>query len=232
MRAVIEETRRRVPVIAGTGSNNTAESVFLTKKAAELKADGALVIMPYYNKPMPAGQMLHFKAVCAAGRIPVMVYNVPSRTAKRIEAEDIARMYKEIDEVVAVKDAVGDIEFTCKTRSLSDIQILSGDDSMTFPMIAVGGQGVISVASNVAPAAVTAMVKAANAGDFPAARRMHYALWDLFKGLFIETNPIPVKTALELMGRAPARLRLPLSAIEDKNLVKLQAMLKAAKLIA
>ena len=225
IRTVIEEANGSVQVIAGTGSNNTAEAVHLTEKAAEFGADAALVIMPYYNKPMPDGQFKHFKTVAEAGGIPLIVYNVPGRTGKSILPEDIARMYEQIDGIAAIKDAVGDIEYTCAVRRLCSIDILSGDDSMTFPMIAVGGQGVISVASNVVPERVSAMVSYAESGDFANGRKEHFALWDLFKGLFIETNPIPVKTALSLMGKAGGNLRLPLSEMEEANREKLRKIL-------
>lgn len=232
IKTVIEEVKGRVKVIAGTGSNNTAESVHLTKKAAGFGADGALVIMPYYNKPMPAGQYLHFKTVSEEAKIPIVLYNVPSRTGKLMEAEDVVRMFKEIDNVVAIKDAVGDIEYTCKVRSLCDIAILSGDDSMTFPMIAVGAQGVISVASNVAPDKVCEMVRLANEGSIGQARKKHYELWGLFKGLFIETNPIPVKAALAMMGKIREVLRLPLSEMSESNKGKLKDILQQLGIVA
>lgn len=226
IKTVIEEARGKAQVIAGTGSNNTVESVHLTKKAAEFGADAALVIMPYYNKPMPAGQYLHFKTVCEEGGLPVVVYNVPGRTGKMILAEDIAKMYEEIDNVVALKDAVGDIEYTCAVRNLCDIDILSGDDSLTYPMIACGGQGVISVVSNIAPREVSAMVHAALEGDFEKAVKDHYRLWNVFKGIFIETNPIPIKAALEMKGVINGALRLPMSRIGADNQEKLRAILQ------
>jgi len=231
IKTVVEEAKGRVQVLAGTGSNNTAEAVHLTEKAAEFGADGALVIMPYYNKPMPEGQFRHFKKVAEAGGIPVVVYNVPGRTGKSIAPADIARMFTEIDNIVGLKDATGDIEYTCTVRSLCDIDILSGDDSMTFPMIAVGGQGVISVASNVAPARVGAMVNAALEGDYARAREEHYALWDLFKGLFIETNPIPVKTALAMMGKIEEVFRLPLSEMGEANRRKIEEIMRRLGLL-
>jgi 4-hydroxy-tetrahydrodipicolinate synthase len=231
IKTVIEEAKDKVQVIAGTGSNNTAEAVHLTSKAAEFGADGALVIMPYYNKPMPDGQFQHFKTVAEAGKIPIVIYNVPGRTGKSILAEDIAKMFKEIEEVTALKDAVGDIEYTCAVRSICDIEILSGDDSMTFPMMAVGAQGVISVASNVAPDMVAGMVKAALTGDYNTAREEHYKLWSLFKGLFIETNPIPVKAALHLMGKINGKMRLPMSEISEGNREKVKAILKGVGLV-
>ncbi|MFC1479011.1 4-hydroxy-tetrahydrodipicolinate synthase [Planctomycetota bacterium] len=231
IKAVIEEAKGKVKVIAGTGSNNTVEAVHLTKKAAEFGADGALVIMPYYNKPMPEGQFLHFKSVSEAGGIPVVVYNVPGRTGKSILPEDMARMFEKIDNIVALKDAVGDIEYTCAVRSLCDIEVLSGDDSMTFPMMAVGGKGIISVASNIVPDRVSSMVKAAASGDFDSAREQHFAMWDLFKGLFVETNPIPVKTALIMMGKISGGMRLPLSEMEQKNQETLRNILEKMNIL-
>jgi len=231
VRTVIEEVGGKVQVIAGTGSNNTAEAVHLTKKAAEFGADGALVIMPYYNKPMPEGQFQHFKKVAEEGGIPVVLYNVPGRTGKSIEPEDVARMYEEIEGVVALKDAVGDMEYTCKVRSLCDIDILSGEDSMNYPIIAVGGKGAISVASNVVPGRVSEMITDANNGNYEKAREQHFRLWGLFKVLFIETNPIPVKTALEIMGKIDGNLRLPLSDMEEKNRQALERVLAGLDLV-
>ncbi len=231
VKTVVEEVNGRVQVIAGTGSNNTVESVHLTKKAREFGADAALVIMPYYNKPMPEGQFLHFKTVAEEGGLPVVVYNVPGRTGKSITPADIARMFEKIENVKALKDAAGDIEFTCTVRSLCDIDILSGDDSLTYPMISVGGQGVISVVSNVAPKEMSEMVGLALEGKYGEARTAHYRLWNLFKDMFIETNPIPVKAALEMMGLINGKLRLPLSEIEQSNREKLKKTLKDLSLV-
>jgi 4-hydroxy-tetrahydrodipicolinate synthase len=231
IQTVIDQAGGRVQVIAGTGSNNTVESVHLTKKAAEFGADGALVIMPYYNKPMPEGQYAHFRTVAEEGGLPVVVYNVPGRTGKSIMPETLARMFDEIDNIRALKDAAGDIDFTCSVLNLCDITVLSGDDSLTYPMMAVGGSGVISVASNVVPADMSALVSLAAAGKMKEARSAHFRLWNLFKALFIETNPIPVKEALSMTGRINGALRLPLSRMEKPARSVLADALKELGLI-
>lgn len=220
----------RVPVIAGTGSNNTREAVDLTSFAKKIGCDGALLITPYYNKPTPAGQMAHYRTVAEAVDIPIVLYNVPSRTGTNMTPETVAELNK-IPNIVAIKEAAGSVDQVSQIRNLCDITIMSGDDSLTLPMMSVGASGVISVAANVVPGPISAMCRAANAGDFATARAIHYELMPLFKGLFFETNPMPVKAALAAMGLIQNVLRLPLVSMSEAPFARLQPILKALKLI-
>ncbi|MFH0910865.1 MAG: 4-hydroxy-tetrahydrodipicolinate synthase [Planctomycetota bacterium] len=227
--AVIERTvktvNRRVKVIAGTGSNNTAEAIRLTRFAADAGADGALVITPYYNKPTPEGQFLHYKAIAEAASIPLMLYNVPGRTGTKMLPETIARLYKEIPSVLAVKEACGSVDQVSAILHLCDITVLSGDDSLTLPMMAVGATGVVSVVANVVPEEVVAMTNAWHAGDTEEARRIHYQILPLCKAMFLETNPMPVKTTLQMMGLLNGVLRLPLCAMTETGTAGLRKAL-------
>ncbi len=207
--AVVKHVSGRVPVVAGTGSNNTSEAVSLTKSAAEAAADGALVITPYYNKPTPEGQYRHYKTIAEAVSIPIMLYNVPSRTGISMTPETVARL-SEIDNITTIKEASGSMEQVSKIMAACDITVMSGDDSMTLPMLSVGAAGVVSVAANIVPAEMARLVDAFNEGDLDTARQTHFDLCDIFKAIFLETNPIPVKTALQMMGMLNGRLRLPL----------------------
>jgi len=227
----IERVAGRVPVIAGTGSNNTREAVGLTAFAKEAGADGALLITPYYNKPTAAGQIAHYTAVAeAASGLPIMLYNVPGRTATKIEPETIAELNK-VSNIVSVKEACGSVDQVSAIIGLCDINVMSGDDSLTLPMMAVGAKGVVSVAANVVPAQIAALTAKANAGDFAGAREIHYAMLPLFKGLFIETNPMPVKACLAKMGMIENVLRLPLTPVLEATSKKLDAILKDMGLI-
>ena len=227
----IERVAGRVPVIAGTGSNNTREAVGLTAFAKEAGADGALLITPYYNKPTAAGQIAHYTAVAdAASGLPIMLYNVPGRTATKIEPETIAELNK-VSNIVSVKEACGSVDQVSAIIALCDINVLSGDDSLTLPMMAVGAKGVVSVAANVVPAQIAALTAKANAGDFAGAREIHYAMLPIFKGLFLETNPMPVKACLAKMGMIENILRLPLTPVLEATSKKLDAILKDMGLI-
>lgn len=231
IRFAIERVAGRVPVVAGTGSNNTREAVGLTAFAKEAGADGALLITPYYNKPTAAGQIAHYTAVAeAAGGLPIMLYNVPGRTATKLEPETIAELNK-VANIVSVKEACGSVDQVSAIIGLCDINVMSGDDSLTLPMMAVGAKGVVSVAANVVPAQIAALTAKANAGDFAGAREIHYAMLPLFKGLFIETNPMPVKACLAKMGMIENVLRLPLTPVLDATSKKLDAILKELGLI-
>ena len=230
IRFVVERVAGRVPIVAGTGSNNTREAIGLTQYAKEVGADGALLITPYYNKPTAAGQIAHYAEVAKAVDIPIMLYNVPSRTGIRMEPQTIAELHK-IPNIVAIKEACGSVDQVSQILSLCDINVLSGDDSLTLPMIAVGATGVVSVAANVAPAEIAALCDAANKGDFAAARIIHYALMPLFKALFLETNPMPVKAALAKMGLIKNVLRLPLTPVLDATRAKLDPILRDLHLI-
>jgi len=223
---VVKTVNKRVPVIAGAGSNSTSEAIWLTKHAKECGADAALSITPYYNKPTQAGLVEHYRAITSAIDIPIVMYNVPGRTGVKLAPETVAELSR-IPTIVAIKEACGSIEQVCEILSRCDITVLSGDDSLTYPMLAVGGTGVISVAANVIPKDMAAMVDAANNGDFDEAKALHYKYWRVFKDLFIETNPSPVKTAMGMMGLIEAEVRLPLCAMSDANVAKLRATLEA-----
>ncbi|MBI2426103.1 MAG: 4-hydroxy-tetrahydrodipicolinate synthase [Candidatus Hydrogenedentes bacterium] len=227
---VMERVAGRVPVIAGTGSNNTKEAIALTRYAKEMNCDGALLITPYYNKPTAAGQIAHYRAIAEAVDIPIMLYNVPSRTGTKIMPETVAAMSK-IPNIVSIKEACGELDQVSQIKAQCDINVMSGDDSLTLPMIAVGATGVVSVAANVAPRHVADLCRAANAGDYSEARRLHYQLLPLFKGLFIETNPLPVKAALAKMGYIKNVLRLPLVPMTDAKAAELDPILKGLGLI-
>jgi len=222
----IEIVNRRVPVIAGTGSNSTREAISLTRHAEKAGADGALIITPYYNKPMPEGLYLHYCAISDETSLPILLYNVPSRTGISILPETVARL-SERKNIVGIKEASGSIDQVSRIISLcrNDFTVLSGDDSLTLPIMSVGGRGVVSVAANVVPKEVRAMVHAALDGNWEQARILHYKLLNLFKVLFIETNPIPVKTALSLMGMIEREWRLPLAPPADESRKKIQAVL-------
>ncbi len=221
---VVERVAGRVPVIAGTGSNNTAEAINLTKHAVSVGADGALLITPYYNKPTHEGLVAHFTKVAQAADIPIILYNVPGRTGTKIAPETVAEL-NNIGNIVAIKEACGSIDQVCSILDLCDITVLSGDDSLTLPMMAVGATGVISVAANVVPAEMAALCREFDAGNFAGAKDIHYKLYDLFKGLFFETNPMPVKAALTHMGLIKNVLRLPLTPMRTDMFKKLQPIL-------
>ena len=224
---VVQAARGRVSVIAGTGSNSTAEATAFTAHAKEAGADGALLISPYYNKPSQEGIVAHYAAVAAATRFPLIVYNIPGRTGSNILPETLARLALQ-PHIVAVKEACGDIDQIGRVvaECPDDFEVLSGDDGMTLPILALGGKGVISVTSNVAPEKMLALVRACVAGDFKKAREVHFGLLPLFDALFCETNPIPVKAALDLMGRIGPEIRLPMTAITEKGRQRMQAALK------
>ena len=213
---VIERVDGRCQVIAGTGGNSTREAVGLTRRAAEAGADASLQVTPYYNKPTQEGLYRHFATVADEGGIPVVLYNVPSRTGREIDVGTVQRLAAHPG-VVAVKEAGGSVDRVSQILLGCDITVLSGDDSMTLPMMAVGGKGVISVASNIVPAEVTGMVHAALGGRWDEARAAHYRLYALFRDLFIETNPIPIKAAMAMVGRIREEYRLPLCPMSDAN---------------
>lgn len=228
----LETVNRRVPVIAGTGSNSTAEALELTEFAKKAGCDGALIITPYYNKPMPEGLYTHYKKIAEHVDIPIILYNVPSRTGISILPETVAKL-SEIKNIVGIKEASGSMDQISKIISLcpQDFVVLSGDDSMTLPIMAVGGKGVISVAANIIPSQVKEMVHAALSGNWANAQKMHIKLFNIFKALFIETNPIPVKTCLYLMGKINLELRMPLMPPTEETKNKLEKLLKQYGLI-
>lgn len=230
IRFMVERVAGRVPVIAGTGSNNTREALELTLYAKEAGCDGALLITPYYNKPTPEGQIAHYRTIAGQSGIPIMLYNVPSRTGTNMLPETVAELSR-TPGIVSIKEAAGSVDQVSQIRMLCDINILSGDDSLTVPMCAVGGSGVVSVSANIVPRKNAAMCAAALAGDFEEARRIHFELMPLFKGLFVETNPLPVKAALARMGMIENVLRLPLTPLTDRGMQSLEPLLKHAGLI-
>ena len=230
IRFAVERTAGQVPVIAGTGSNNTAEALTLTKFAAEAQCQGALLITPYYNKPTAAGQIAHYTRIAEEAGIPIMLYNVPGRTGIKMSPETVAALSK-VPGISSIKEACGSVDQVTQILSLCDITVLSGDDSLTVPMMAVGAAGVVSVAANVAPGDVAKMCRFASNGDFASARTCHYKLARLFKAMFLETNPMPVKAALARMGIIKNNLRLPLVPMDDKFYPELDATLKALGLV-
>jgi 4-hydroxy-tetrahydrodipicolinate synthase len=221
----IDAVRKRVPVIAGTGSNSTAEALRLTRHAWEAGADGALVVCPYYNRPTQEGLYHHYRTIAEEVPIPIIIYNIPGRTGINLMTETLARLAK-LKNIVGVKEASGSLKQMSDVIQLCgpDFDVLSGDDIFTLALLAIGGKGVISVISNVVPADMAGMVDAFNAGDLGKARALHYRMSPLIDALFIETNPIPVKAALAMMGKIDSELRLPLYRMAEKN----EAILKKA----
>jgi 4-hydroxy-tetrahydrodipicolinate synthase len=223
---VVRIANGRVPIIAGTGSNSTDMAIKYTKMAQEVGADGSLQVAPYYNKPTQEGLYRHFAAIAESTALPLVLYNIPGRTGVTISADTIARL-AEIPNIVGVKDSTLSMNMISDVIRLcgEEFDVLSGDDPMTLPLVALGGRGVISVASNVAPGAVSDMVRAVLEGDWERGRELHYELLPLFRALFVETNPIPVKTAASLLGLCSDEMRLPLVPMEGENLRALQETL-------
>lgn len=218
----------KVPVIAGTGSNNTCEALQFTKHAADAGVDGVLLISPYYNKPNPAGLLAHFKKIAEAVDIPMILYNVPSRTGQDMPVDVIAKLAK-VENIIGIKEASGNAAKVSQILEQTiddDFVVLSGEDGLTLPIISMGGRGVISVAANIVPDKMSGMVNAALKGDYETARKIHFEISPLIRALFLETNPIPVKKAAELVGLASGHLRLPLAPISDANKEKLVSELK------
>ena len=232
VKLTIEQARRRVPVIAGTGSNSTAEAIRLTVAAAEMGADGALLLSPYYNKPTQDGIYRHYKTVAASVQIPILLYNIPGRTASNITPETIARL-AEIKNIVGIKEASGSMDQASDILKLAgdNITILSGDDSLTVPLIALGAQGVISTCSNAVPREMHDLADAALAGDFAKSREMHFKLLPLMRALFVETNPIPIKQALAYMGKCANELRMPLVPMTAGPAERLRVAMKELRLV-
>ena len=224
---VVEAARGRVPVVAGTGSNNTREAVELTQHARDAGADAALLISPYYNKPTQEGIVLHYAEIARETGFPLVVYNIPGRTGSNLLPATLARL-ADLDHVVGVKEACGDLAQIAEViaQCPTDFAVLSGDDALSLPLLALGGQGVISTSSNVAPSEMVALLRAFESGDLASAQRAHYALLPLFEALFCETNPIPVKAALALLGRCGPEIRLPLTPLSQAPREALQGVLK------
>ncbi|MDP2837268.1 MAG: 4-hydroxy-tetrahydrodipicolinate synthase [Methanobacteriaceae archaeon] len=234
---LIDEVNGRVKTIAGAGSNSTKEALGLVKYAENSGADAALVITPYYNKPQPHGLVEHYKILAESTEVPIIVYNVPSRTGTDIDVESIGQIAG-IDNIVAIKEANPDMDKVSMIyRKLLDLgledefNILSGNDDLTLPMISMGAKGVISVVANVDPARMSQMVNQALEGDFNAAAQTHYELYGLMKALFVESNPVPSKECLNLMGRPAGHVRMPLAPLKEESKQKLAAVLKDLSLI-
>jgi len=224
----VEQVRKRIPVIAGTGSNSTSEAIMLTKHAAKAGADASLQVSPYYNKPTQRGLYEHFKAIAEAVDIPIILYNIASRTAVNIEPETVAKLASECKNIVGIKEASGNLEQMSRIKAMcpKDFVLLSGDDSLTLPILSIGGKGVISVVANIVPKDVAEMISAFENKDIEKARNLHYKLLPLVKAMFIETNPIPVKTAMGLLKMCGPELRLPLCSMSQENLEKLKKALR------
>jgi 4-hydroxy-tetrahydrodipicolinate synthase len=222
----IDAVKKRVPVIAGTGSNNTAEALRLTKHAYDAGADGALIVCPYYNRPTQEGLYRHFKTIAESVPIPIIPYNIPSRTGVNLMPEMVAKLAK-IKNIVGIKEASGSIKQMSDVINLcdNDFSVLSGDDIFTLPLLAIGGTGIISVISNVAPADMAGLVDAFAVGDMIRAKALHHKMSALIETLFIEVNPIPVKAALALMGKIEYEYRLPLCKMAEDNFEKLKKIM-------
>ncbi len=232
LRLVVKFVKGRVPVIAGTGSNSTAEAMALTRAAKEAGATAALLISPYYNKPTQEGIYRHYQAVAEAARLPIIVYNIPGRTASKIEAATVARL-AQVENIVGLKEATGSLDEVQEVIRLcgNRFELYSGDDSLTLPILAVGGVGVISVVANIMPRDTADMVAACLRGDLTTARRLHYRLLPLIRALTLETNPIPIKAALSMLGYCKDELRPPLLPMSDAARGKLRAALQEAGLL-
>lgn len=222
---VIQHVAGRIKVMPGTGSNSTAEALRLTRWAAKEGADASLMVAPYYNKPTQEGFYQHYRAVAEQVGLPICVYNIPGRTAKNIEPETMARL-AELPNITMVKEATGSMDQASQTLAITDLTILSGDDSMTLPLLAIGGEGVVSVVGNIVPQDVIAMWQAWRDGDIARAQKLHYQLFPLCRDLLgLATNPIPIKAAMAELGRDTGELRLPMTPLDNKQLNLLRSTL-------
>lgn len=222
---VCEQARGRIKVMAGTGSNNTTEAIRLTKFAEKAGATGALMVAPYYNKPTAEGFYLHYKAVTENSGIPIVLYNIPGRTAKNMEPETIARI-AELSTIVAIKESTGSMDQSSQILAQTNLTVLSGDDSLTLPLMSLGGEGVVSVVGNIVPKDVKALIAAFNSGNMAEAQKRHHQLFQLCRDLLgLATNPIPIKAAMKLLGRDSGELRLPMSPLGSSDLEKLRKTL-------
>jgi 4-hydroxy-tetrahydrodipicolinate synthase len=223
---VCEQAAGRIQVMAGTGSNSTREAIELTKFAEQAGANGALHVAPYYNKPTQEGFYQHYQAIAESVDLPIVIYNIPGRTAKNIEPETIIRL-AEIPNIVAVKESTGSMDQASHILSACDLAVLSGDDSLTLPLMALGGKGVVSVVGNIVPGDVKAMLNAFNAGDLEQAREWHFKLFALCRNLLgLATNPIPIKAAMQLLGRDNGEVRLPMTQLDAESMKVLEKTLQ------
>jgi 4-hydroxy-tetrahydrodipicolinate synthase len=228
IRLAVTSAKKRCIVLAGTGSNSTHHAVADSKTAEKLGADGALLVAPYYNKPSQEGLFRHFKTIANATSLPIMLYNIPGRCGVDIGPDTVVRLATECRNIVSIKEASGSVERVSELRARlpEAFTILSGDDSLTLPFMSVGAVGVVSVASNLFPAEICALVRAFESGDATAAERLHHKLFPLFKALFIEPNPVPIKTALNWRGAISGECRLPLCEMTEANQVRLRKTLE------
>lgn len=224
----VEYVDKRIPVIAGTGSNSTQEAIALTVHAKKAGADASLQVSPYYNRPTQKGLYEHFKTIAEAVDIPIILYNIASRTGVNIEPETIAKLANDCKNIVGVKEASGNLDQMSRIKALcpQTFALISGDDSLTLPILSIGGTGVISVVANIIPQDVADMAAAFEKGDITKARKLHYKMLPLVKAMFVETNPIPVKTAMGMMGMIEPSLRLPMCEMSEENKQKLKVALK------
>ncbi|MEZ0575868.1 4-hydroxy-tetrahydrodipicolinate synthase [Halodesulfovibrio aestuarii] len=233
IRICVEQANKRVPVLAGAGSNNTKEAIHLTQFAKDSGADGVLLISPYYNKPTQEGIYQHFKHIADTITIPMVLYNVPGRTGSNILPSTVARLHKDIPQITGIKEATGnlvqvsDLIEQCGTS----LNVLSGDDFTLLPLLSLGGAGVISVVSNLLPKKMAALCSAWNEGDITTARKLHFEMQPLNRAMFMESNPIPVKTALALQGKMDTDFRLPMVPLAEENLKKLKSIMADAGLL-
>jgi 4-hydroxy-tetrahydrodipicolinate synthase len=223
----VDAVQGRVPVIAGTGSNSTAEAIVLTQHAAKAGADAALLVSPYYNRPTQEGLYRHFTAVAHSVNIPIILYNIPGRCAVNIEPATMARIAQECKNVIGVKEASGSLSQMAEVKRLcpKEFLLISGDDVLTLPLLSLGGVGIISVAANIIPQDIVKMIEAFNKGKVTEAQSLHYKMLPLVQSLFIETNPIPVKAAMKMMGLCSDEVRLPLCTMSETNSGKLKSAL-------
>ncbi|MEO0098284.1 MAG: 4-hydroxy-tetrahydrodipicolinate synthase [candidate division WOR-3 bacterium] len=228
IRTTVESVQGRIPVIAGTGTNDTKKTIKLTERAKELGCDGCLVVCPYYNKPTQEGLYRHFAEIAQSVDIPIIIYNIPSRTGVNILPKTIEKLVKEFNNIIGIKEASGNLDQVSEilVRCGERISILSGDDALTLPILSVGGQGVISVISNILPKAMADLVKSYLKGDIKGARELHQKLFPLMKVLFIETNPIPIKTAMNLLKMPSGDLRPPLYPPNEETLNQIKRELE------
>ncbi|MDD4899978.1 MAG: 4-hydroxy-tetrahydrodipicolinate synthase [Candidatus Omnitrophica bacterium] len=224
----IDQAKKRILVIAGTGSNSTEEAIMLTRHAEKAGADASLQVSPYYNRPTQRGLYEHFKAIANAVKFPIILYNIASRTGVNIEPETIAKLAHDTKNIISVKEASGNLDQMSRIKQLcpKNFVLLSGDDSLTLPVLSIGGTGIISVVSNIVPRDVADLVSEYEKGNVEKAREIHFKLLPLIKAMFIETNPIPIKTAMGLLGMCEPDLRLPMCAMSSENLERLKKALK------
>ncbi|MBI1845720.1 MAG: 4-hydroxy-tetrahydrodipicolinate synthase [Candidatus Rokubacteria bacterium] len=230
---VVEAAAGRIPVVAGTGSNSTTEAIDLTRHAERAGARGALVVNPYYNKPTQEGLYRHFRAVAESVAIPILVYNIQSRTAINVETDTLARLARDAKNVVGVKEASGSLDQMSQVIAACgpEFSVLSGDDNVTLPLMAIGGRGVVSVIANIVPREIVEMTHAALDGDWKRARELHYRLFPLARAAFLETNPIPIKEAMAMAGMLEPEFRLPMCRMSDANRERLRRVLEPYGLV-